>query len=398
VPQRAATAIVGRTVRDDVMTTPRALGLDEEAAGKRADALLEALGLARLADADPRTLSGGEQRRLAVASSVAHGPALLLADEPTVGQDRLTWSAVMGVLQLAQREGTAVLVTTHDAGVTERAERVRPVVKPAAPDATRAVGAGGAPGVASPTEPERRPLLSRPGPLSLLAVGLAVLPLPALLGNWRHGLAVLTVEVLLGLVGLVAPGPGRAPTGRLRGVLLRLAPAALAVVGVAWSSWLLGGHDLEVAGGAGLRVLCLVVPSAFVLGFIDPDRLGDHLAQRLHLPARPVVATTAALQRLQSFDTLWAELMTTRRVRGIRADQGLVAKSREAVVVTGGLLVGALGQAANLALAMDSRGFAEARRRTWAEPAPWSLADSLAVAASLVVIATAVVARTLLPA
>ncbi len=148
---------------------------------------------------------------------------------------------------------------------------------------------------------------------------------------------------------------------------------------MAWSAWLLGGRDLEIAAGAALRVLCLIVPSAFVVGFIDPERLGDHLAQRLRLPARPVVAATAALQRLQSFDDLWTELMTTRRVRGIRADRGLVRRGAEAVAVTGGLLVGALGQAAGLALAMDARGFAEAHRRSWAGAAPWRLPDSLAV-------------------
>ncbi len=151
---------------------------------------------------------------------------------------------------------------------------------------------------------------------------------------------------------------------------LRLAPAGVAVVGVAWSAWLLGGRDLEVAAGAAFRVLCLIVPSAFVVGFIDPERLGDHLAQRLHLPPRPVVAATAALQRLQSLHRLWNELMTTRRVRGIRADHGVVPRAREAVTVTVGLLIGSLGQAATLALAMDARGFAEAREADVGRPRP----------------------------
>jgi energy-coupling factor transport system ATP-binding protein len=178
---------------------------------------------------------------------------------------------------------------------------------------------------------------------------------------------------------------------------VRLAPAALAVVGVGWSSWLLGGRDLEVAAGAMLRVGALIVPSAFVIGFIDPERLGDHLSQRLRLPARPVVAATAALQRVQSFDVLWDELMRTRRVRGIRADRGVVAKVREAAAVTVGLLVGALGQAATLALGMDARGFAEARRRTWAGTAPWRVADTLAVVGGLAIVAAAVVARLVWP-
>jgi len=385
VPQRAATALVGRTVRDDVLTTPRALGQDPVVAERRADALLGALGLAHLADAEPSQLSGGEQRRLAMASAVAHGPALVLADEPTVGQDRLTWAAVSGVLAAARDEGAAVVVTTHDPGVVDDADRVVHVTPPTqpAPDPDPV--------------PDRHPLLARVGPLALLAAALCVLPLPGLLESWRQGLVVLAAELALGLVGLLAPGAGRAPEGRLRGVLTRLAPAALAVFGVAWSAWLLGGRDLEVAAGAALRVLCLIVPSAVVFGFLEPESLGDHLAQRLRLPARPVVAATAALQRLQGFDALWAELMATRRVRGIRADRGVLARVREAVVVTGGLLVGALGQASTLALAMDARGFADARRRTWAGPAPWRLPDTLALGAGLLVVAVAVAARVLLP-
>jgi energy-coupling factor transport system ATP-binding protein len=381
VPQRAATAVVGRTVRDDVLTTARALGRAGADAETRADELLASLGLARLAGTDPRHLSGGEQRRLAVASAIAHGPALVLADEPTVGQDRLTWAAVIGTIEAARREGAGVLVTTHDPGVVSRADHEVPLRRPPQPPPD--------------PEPERRPLLARVGPLALLVAALCVLPLPALLGSWRQGLVVLGVELVLGLVGMLAPGPGRRPQGRLRGVLARLAPALVAVVGVAWSAWLLGGRDLEIAAGAALRVLCLILPSAFVIGFIDPERLGDHLAQRVHLPARPVVAATAALQRVQSFDDLWAELMTTRRVRGIRADRGLVRRGAEAVAVTGGLLVGALGQAAGLAHAMDPRGFAGAHRRSWAGPAPWHLPDSLAVLGGLLIVGAALAARSL---
>jgi energy-coupling factor transport system ATP-binding protein len=390
VPQRAATTIVGRTVRGDVLTTSYAVGLASETATARADALLRALGLGHLADVDPQRLSGGEQRRLAVASAIAHAPALVLADEPTVGQDRLTWAAVMGILEAARAEGSAVLVTTHDGGVVEGASRTVRLQAPS-PAGTDRPHAGLEP--AEPAERTRLPLLARVGPLALLLAAFSALPLPALVQNWRQGLAVLVVEVVLGSLGLVAPGRGRAPRGRIRGVLTRLAPAVLGVMGVGWSAWLLGGRDLEVAAGAMLRVAGLILPSAFVVGFIDPEQLGDHLAQRLGLPARPVVAATAALQRLQSFDVLWGELMRTRRVRGIRADRGLVAKVREVGAVTVGLLVGALGQAATLALGMDARGFAEARRRTWAGTAPWRLPDSLAVLCGLLVVAAAAVAR-----
>lgn len=113
VPQQPEHAMVARTVRDEVRVTGEVLGRPEAAA--RADALLEALGLSGRAGTDPRRLSGGEQRRLVLAAALAHGPAVLLLDEPTVGQDRGTWAAVAGVLAAARAGGAAVAVATHDA-------------------------------------------------------------------------------------------------------------------------------------------------------------------------------------------------------------------------------------------------------------------------------------------
>ena len=383
VPQRAASTIVRRTVREEVLLTSTAVGLDPDQARRRATALLDRLGLGALADADPRHLSGGEQRRLAVAAAVVHQPALVLADEPTIGQDRHTWAAVLGVLEAVRATGSAVVVATHDDAVMARADVFVPVAPQAIP--------------VDPAVPQRRSLATRCGPLSLFVAGLLVLPLPALATSWPQLLAVLGVEVLLLTVALVAPGHGRPPPPRLRRTVVRLVPAFVGILGVAWSTWLLGGHHVDLAVGAGLRVLTLVLPSVVLLPFVDPDELGDHLAQRVRLPARPVVATTAALQRFQSFSLLWGEITRARRVRGIAAGRSLVARSKEAAAVTLALFVSVLGQAAVLALAMDARGFAGAHRRTWAGAAPWRVADTLAVLGGLVVVATAAVARVTLP-
>lgn len=110
VPQHPEHGLVRTSVRAEVAATAEVLGLGPA----RADALLELLGLDHRADVDPHVLSGGEQRRLAVASALAAGPAVLLADEPTVGQDRRTWAAVTGLLRAAARTGVAVAVATHD--------------------------------------------------------------------------------------------------------------------------------------------------------------------------------------------------------------------------------------------------------------------------------------------
>jgi energy-coupling factor transport system ATP-binding protein len=381
VPQRAASTIVRRTVRDEVLATSLAVGADPVLAGARADLLLDRLGLAHLAAADPRQLSGGEQRRLAVAAAVVHQPSLVLADEPTVGQDRLTWAAVVGILDAVRDTGSAVVVATHDDAVVARSDAVmtlEPTTSAPATDAT--------------TDPPRRSLAARCGPLSLLIACLLVLPLPALVTSWRQSLVVVAVEALLGLLALWAPGTGPSPPGRWRRVGARCVPALVGILGVMWSTWLLGGHDLETTFGAGLRVLSLVLPSVVLLPYVDPDALGDHLAQRLHLPARPVVATTAALQRFQTFGALWTELTRARRVRGIGAGRSVLAKLREGGATTLALFTVVLGQAAVLALAMDARGFAGAHRRTWAGPAPWRLPDTLVVLGGLLVIASAAVA------
>ena len=381
VPQRAASTIVRRSVRDEVLATSLAVGLDPATASARADLLLERLGLAHLATADPRQLSGGEQRRLAVAAAVVHQPSVVLADEPTVGQDRLTWAAVVGILDAVRAAGSAVVVATHDDAVVARADAVT-ALEHRPPDSAAST-------------PPRRSLAARCGPLSLLLACLVVLPLPALVTGWRPLLVVLAVEALLGLVALWAPGTGPAPPGRWRRLGARSVPALIGIAGVMWSTWLLGGHDLEIAFGAGLRVLALVLPSVVLLPYVDPDALGDHLAQRLRLPARPVVAATAALQRFQTFGSLWTELTRARRVRGLGAGRSLVAKLREGGATTLALFTVILGQAAVLALAMDARGFAGAHRRTWAGPAPWRLPDTLVLLGALLVLVTAAAARLL---
>jgi energy-coupling factor transporter ATP-binding protein EcfA2 len=101
-----------RTVRDEVALGPRLRGtLDEPAV----DVLLERLRLLRLAAANPFTLSGGEKRRLSVATALATAPAARVLDEPTFGQDALTWAELLTLLGDLRDDGAAVLVVTHDA-------------------------------------------------------------------------------------------------------------------------------------------------------------------------------------------------------------------------------------------------------------------------------------------
>ena len=196
-------------------------------------------------------------------------------------------------------------------------------------------------------------------------------------------------ESTLLVVALAAPGPGLRPTGRVRRLVARLAAPALGAVFVGWSSWLLGGHDLTIALVAALRVLALVAPGAIVLPYVDPDALGDQLCRWLRLPARPVVAAGAVLSRFQALTVLWAEISAIRRVRGVADGRGSVARFRQLAATTVALLTGALASATTLAVAMDARGFASVRRRTWLHPAVWRPGDLVALLAGLSVVLTA---------
>ena len=86
--------------------------------------LLERLRLSHLAAANPFTLSGGEQRRLSVATALATAPPVLVLDEPTFGQDRRTYGELVALLAARCDGGGATLFATHDADlVTSLADR-----------------------------------------------------------------------------------------------------------------------------------------------------------------------------------------------------------------------------------------------------------------------------------
>ncbi len=102
------------TVRDELMLGPRRAGFGEDEASRRADELLDRLRLAALAAANPFTLSGGEKRRLSVATAIATSPDLLLLDEPTFGQDRRTAIELLQLLAGVRDAGRGVVVVSHD--------------------------------------------------------------------------------------------------------------------------------------------------------------------------------------------------------------------------------------------------------------------------------------------
>ena len=106
---------VTTTVRDELAVGPRRAGKSDGTARSIAAELLDRLRLGHLAEANPFTLSGGEQRRLSVATAIATAPPLLVLDEPTFGQDRRTYGELVALLAAHRDRGGGVVFATHDA-------------------------------------------------------------------------------------------------------------------------------------------------------------------------------------------------------------------------------------------------------------------------------------------
>jgi putative ABC transport system ATP-binding protein len=112
-------------VTDNVALLPMLAGMSNAAARARAVELLNDLGVAHRAQAEPSQLSGGEQQRVSIARALANRPPVILADEPTAPLDSERAFAVMHSLnQMAIQSQAAVIVVTHDEKIIPTFKRI----------------------------------------------------------------------------------------------------------------------------------------------------------------------------------------------------------------------------------------------------------------------------------
>lgn len=112
--QDADSQIVGQTVRQDIAFGPRNLRIEKQKIEKRVQSALDTLRLQHLADHRPHQLSGGEKRRLAIASIIAMEPSVIILDEPFSNLDFPGVKSVLHHIIELHQSGHTVLLVTHD--------------------------------------------------------------------------------------------------------------------------------------------------------------------------------------------------------------------------------------------------------------------------------------------
>ena len=389
------------TVAEELAIGPRAAGMSEEEIAPLVDEHLEALGLTALARANPMTLSGGEKRRLSVATALISAPELLILDEPTFGQDRGTWLGLVRLLRAALARGVTLVSITHDpAFVAAMGQRVVDLgqvgtrgATPAAPtDEAGAASAGNAHDEGA--KPVARGLLAPTNPVArVLALLVATTPLLITIDPVSAGVALALELALMPLSGVSArsffmkatPLLVAAPLGALS-MLLYASPGGT----VYWQFGpaAISDHSIWLALGIGLRMCAIVMPAIALLDRIDPTDMGDGLAQILHLPARPVLAALAGARMTSLMAADWKALERARRARGV----GDASRIRSFLRGSFSLLVFALRRSGKLATTMEARGFGAQGRRTWARVSRLSVADAVLMVVAIVLPAIALAA------
>ncbi len=99
-------------------------GIKKSERKKRAQELLERVGLLDKAKSYPQELSGGQQQRIAIARAISNNPRVILADEPTGNLDYNTGMQVMEILKQLNDEGITIVMVTHDQELSDYASRI----------------------------------------------------------------------------------------------------------------------------------------------------------------------------------------------------------------------------------------------------------------------------------
>ncbi|MFT9321224.1 MAG: ATP-binding cassette domain-containing protein [Bifidobacterium aquikefiri] len=371
------------TVLEEVMLAPLKIGMEEPQAQSIARTLLKRFNLLQYAKANPYTLSGGEKRRLTVASAMAAAPRVLLLDEPTFGQDRRTWMQIVRYINSLRCDGVCVIVVTHDREmVTALDARVVELV-PASSDSEQAWKAEHASSQThddmiavsdaaarkeQPRQSSHSRFIAALNP-AIRLIGAMLVTIPLLLSlDWVSASVALGLELLFFLCA------GLSPWRILKyswPIFVGAPGAALAVLlygkvgGDTWWQWgmiHITDRSATLAVATAIRILAIGIPAIIMVFGIDATDLADSFTQILHLPDRFVYGGLAGIRLFSVLQDDWAALTSSRRSRGLGDENAVVAFFPQAFA----LLVLSIRRSTMLATAMETRGFGSTLPRSHA--------------------------------
>ncbi len=123
--QNSEAQLFNSSVWEEIAFGPLQMGFDEEDIRRRVDEVIAMLGLAHVQDRPPFKLSGGEKKKVAIASVLSINPQVILMDEPTNGLDPRTQSWLIGLVKQLGDAGKSLIISTHHLDIVEEiADRV----------------------------------------------------------------------------------------------------------------------------------------------------------------------------------------------------------------------------------------------------------------------------------
>ena len=374
------------TVLDEVKLAPIRTGMSEEQAQTRALELLGRFRLRQYARANPYTLSGGEKRRLTVASALAAAPQVLILDEPTFGQDRNTWVSMARLIADLRDQGACIILVTHDRELVQALDAR--LVEMTPPGAQKAVWPAVGSDLQAPQETvaarltvtpmdqrdepvkpaSRSPYIASINPaFRLIGAFLAALPLLISLDPVSATTALILEFLLLGSAGFTPLRVVRSTWP----IFLGAPGSALAIIlygksgGATFWQWgmiHITQRSLDLALATALRILAIGIPAIITVLGIDATDLADAFSQVLHLPDRFVYGGLAGMRLFTVLKDDWSALTASRRSRGLGDENRFKAFMPQAFA----LLVLSIRRSTTLATAMEARGFGGSTPRTHA--------------------------------
>lgn len=330
--------------------------------------LLEQFRLEPLKEQHPLTLSGGQARRLSVATMMGQDHELVLLDEPTYGQDWHNTQELMEFILRLKEQGKTIIFATHDLELAERyathilamplnrQERTPP-----------------------PAPTENTAPLARLNPFSLFAATLIVL---VWVGMNHYPALNASVIVITNLLMLLSGVGWKRIAATIGGLWM-----GVGVFTIATSTLVMdqraANDGLWYSAFDQASMLMAFVSLILVSGIAtNPEKIIRNAVHTLHMPYRVGVAGVSAVSFLHRFRRDFAQLRVSRALRGAGKKWGLLAPVYRWTSSVVPLMIMAVKHSERVALSMDARGLGAFAERSELTDSPWRYYDTLIVLCS----------------